>query len=61
MPNVKCKICGKVNNDGINIFNIHICKKCEKEIVNTEVEDIKYDYYKSIFRKLWIDYILKTT
>lgn len=44
--NKLCFICGDVNCDGIIINGEKICRKCEQKIVNTKVDDQKYDEYK---------------
>lgn len=44
--NKSCFICGDSNCDGIIVNGEMICRKCEKEIVNTKVEDNNYEAYK---------------
>ncbi|MGF7058442.1 sigma factor G inhibitor Gin [Brassicibacter mesophilus] len=53
-----CRACNEERNDGINILGIHICQQCIDSISETEIEDIKYEYYKSVIRKIWLDYII---
>lgn len=40
-----CIICGKKKGSGIKVNNAFICSECEKEIINTEVENEKYYFF----------------
>ncbi|WP_425446837.1 sigma factor G inhibitor Gin [Dethiothermospora halolimnae] len=57
MANNRCKVCGE-NKKSMGIFGIHICLDCLEEIGKTDMDDIKYEYYKSIITNAWIDYIM---
>lgn len=53
MDNKICIVCGEPKTIGLNIWGQFICVQCEQEIVTTEVEDEKYDYFIYQLRKLW--------
>ncbi|NMF06903.1 sigma factor G inhibitor Gin [Clostridium beijerinckii] len=48
--NKSCFLCGASDCDGIILNGEKICKACEEKIVNTNVEDPDYDYYKDNIR-----------
>ncbi|EOD00950.1 sigma factor G inhibitor Gin [Caldisalinibacter kiritimatiensis] len=54
-----CGICDGECNHFISLLGVHICRECEQDIVNSDIGDIKYQYYKSVIKKLWIDYIIQ--
>lgn len=56
---MKCNLCSREDNNGIDLLGIHICKECEKDIVETNMDDIKYQYYRSVIKKLWMDYLIR--
>jgi len=53
-----CTVCNKEKNDGLNILGKHICQECLNSISQIEINDIEYEYYLSVLRKTWIDYIV---
>lgn len=54
-----CQICNGTEKNGINIFGLHLCKTCLDAISKTEINDISYEYYKSVIKKIWLDYIIE--
>ncbi|WP_017185074.1 sigma factor G inhibitor Gin [Alkalibacillus haloalkaliphilus] len=40
-----CQICGEWKQDGIHVLSSFICKGCEREIVNTNPDDERYQYF----------------
>lgn len=50
--NETCIICEEKKTSGIYICNQLICNSCQKEIVETEVEDIRYNYLVEKLKKL---------
>lgn len=58
MSPVRCIVCDEGSAKGINLLGIHICKNCLDEITNININDIRYEYYKSVIKKTWIDYIV---
>ncbi|WP_102348018.1 sigma factor G inhibitor Gin [Bacillus sp. Marseille-P3661] len=47
-----CVICEETKERGIHLYNQFICCDCETEIVATETNDEKYNYYLNQMRKL---------
>lgn len=47
-----CIICEEKKATGIYICNQLICDSCQKEIVDTEVEDVRYKYLVEKLKKL---------
>ncbi|MCY0875672.1 MAG: sigma factor G inhibitor Gin [Firmicutes bacterium] len=50
-----CMICEQAGKEGIHILSQFICLECEREIVNTGVDDDLYDYFVERMRALWRD------
>lgn len=50
-----CMICEQRGREGIHILSQFICLECEREIVNTGVDDDLYDYFVERMRALWQD------
>lgn len=42
-----CYICRKEKYNGIIIGKSLICRKCENEIINLDIESIEYNFYKN--------------
>ena len=42
-----CCICRKEKDNGIMIGKSLICKACENEIINMNIENIEYEFYKN--------------
>lgn len=40
-----CIICDQPKLDGIHLYTSFICTDCEREMVRTEAEEPKYDYF----------------
>jgi hypothetical protein len=40
-----CIICGQLKPDGIRILSEFICEGCEAEMVQTDVQDVKYPFF----------------
>ncbi|MFV9511756.1 sigma factor G inhibitor Gin [Tepidibacillus sp. LV47] len=49
-----CVMCGQKEKEGIFIQGGFICDNCEKEIVQTEVQDEKYRYFIQQLKQLWL-------
>lgn len=54
-----CQICNSTGFSGINILGLHICEECLSEISETEIDDIKYEYFKSVIKNIWLNYIME--
>jgi len=50
--NQYCIICDKVQKEGISLYASFVCKKCEKEIIQTDTSDPKYKYYLNKLKKI---------
>jgi hypothetical protein len=42
---MSCIICGQMKTNGIRILSEFICEGCEAEMVQTDVQDVKYPYF----------------
>lgn len=51
-----CCTCKKDRKIAINIFQVHICKKCLNSIENLQVGQGNYDYYKNIISNAYRNY-----
>lgn len=40
-----CSVCSRVTSDGIYVLNVFLCDACEREMINTPVDDPKYQYF----------------
>ena len=52
-----CMICCEQKEAGIRILTQFLCHECEREIVKTDVEDERYDYYISRMKRIWLEAI----
>ena len=43
-----CIICDNIKVEGIHLYGSFICQECEKNIINTNTSDSKYQYYLKI-------------
>lgn len=49
-----CIICGEQKPEGIVIITQFICESCEAEMVQTDVEDVKYSFFIHRLKRLWV-------
>ncbi|UHA75357.1 sigma factor G inhibitor Gin [Paenibacillus sp. 481] len=49
-----CIVCNNATTDGIVVVNQFICTSCEQEMVRTDVEDEKYNYFIHQLKRLWV-------
>lgn len=54
-----CQICNGIEKKGINLLGLHICINCLNTISKTKIDDMEYEYYKSIIKKTWLNYIIE--
>ncbi|MBP2115963.1 sigma factor G inhibitor Gin [Paenibacillus silagei] len=47
-----CIICGQEKEEGIVIVSHFICEECESEMVRTEAEDVKYNFFINRMKKI---------
>ncbi|GAX88700.1 sigma factor G inhibitor Gin [Effusibacillus lacus] len=52
-----CIVCREPKTSGIRIWDQFVCAACEREIVQTDVEDEKYDFYIERLKPIWLDKI----
>ncbi len=55
---IQCEFCEKDSSKYIQLLGTYICEECEKQIINTSCEDIKYEYYNIIVKDIWKEYLL---
>ncbi|MGJ7923147.1 sigma factor G inhibitor Gin [Neobacillus sp. LXY-4] len=46
-----CVICEEEKLKGIHLYTSFICADCEKDLINTETDDPKYQYYVQQLKK----------
>jgi hypothetical protein len=42
---MSCIICGQMKPNGIRILSEFICEGCEAEMIQTDVQDVRYPYF----------------
>jgi hypothetical protein len=47
-----CVICEQIKKEGIHLYTTFICTDCEKDIIQTETDDPKYQFYLQQLKKL---------
>lgn len=52
-----CIVCREPKAEGIRIWEQFVCMSCEREIVQTDVEDEKYPFYIERMKRIWLDMI----
>jgi hypothetical protein len=52
-----CIVCCAHKEHGIRIFQQFMCTDCEREIVQTDVQDAKYPYYIDRMKRIWLSAI----
>ncbi|WP_058305623.1 sigma factor G inhibitor Gin [Gracilibacillus massiliensis] len=40
-----CGICDQTKEEGIYLYQLYICRECEKEILSIHPQDDNYQYY----------------
>lgn len=50
-----CMVCRAEKEYGIRIFSQFLCTDCEREIVQTDVEDEKYPFYIDRMKQIWME------
>ncbi len=49
-----CIICSEQKTQGIRICEQWICTDCEREIVCTDVGDVRYHFFVEAMKKIWL-------
>ncbi|ANB56562.1 inhibitor of sigma-G Gin family protein [Anoxybacillus sp. B7M1] len=47
-----CIVCEQLKHQGIRIYTKFLCIDCEQEIVHTEIDDPKYQFYLQQLKKI---------
>lgn len=50
---LQCNICNEENHKGILLLDQYICRSCEKQILATPPNELKYQLFKKKMRKIW--------
>lgn len=53
-PSDSCIICGRAGLEGMRVCGQLICNACEREIVQTDVEDDDYQHYVEQMKLIWL-------
>lgn len=48
----QCIVCDSKQEKGIFLYNGFICESCEREIVQTDTDDVRYLFYLQQLRKI---------
>ncbi|MCL6516607.1 sigma factor G inhibitor Gin [Alicyclobacillus sp.] len=48
-----CIVCGQAKTDGISVCGQFICMDCERAIVTTDVDDVRYRHYVDCMKRIW--------
>lgn len=51
---IRCIVCDEPKLEGITVLDEFICDPCERELVQTHVEDEKYPHFVFRMRKIWL-------
>ena len=49
-----CVMCGHKEKEGIFLYDSFICDQCEDEMIHTEVEDEKYNFFIQQLKHVWL-------
>jgi hypothetical protein len=53
-----CIVCDQQKEKGLHLYSQFICKDCETDIIKTDTDDQKYQYYVEKMRKVTQQQIL---
>ena len=51
---IVCIICNEQKEQGMKICEQWICCDCEREIVRTDVSDVRYQFFVEAMKKIWL-------
>lgn len=51
--NLQCYFCNRKTNTGILLLNQYMCRDCEKVLIETPNDELKYEINKRKIQKLW--------
>ncbi|QEK13403.1 sigma-G inhibitor, Gin [Crassaminicella thermophila] len=55
---ITCYICKKDTSEYIQLLDGYICKECEMNISTLDHDDIKYEYYNYMLKKMWHKFLI---
>lgn len=51
-------MCKKSTSINIKVLDSYICEECEKTICTMNSDDIEYENYSMIFKKIWHEFLI---
>jgi len=48
-----CMVCGDITEDGVTVLHAFLCDACQRDIVDIEVGDARYEFYVQRMAALW--------
>lgn len=52
-------MCMEKPKEYINLLDERICRECERKITGLSIDDIEYEYYSMMIKKIWSKYLVK--
>ena len=52
-------MCMEKPEEYINLLDERICRECETKITNLSIDEIEYEYYNMMIKKIWSKYLVK--
>ncbi|SNS45760.1 Inhibitor of sigma-G Gin [Anaerovirgula multivorans] len=56
---LQCCICNGKTSTGIVLLNQYICGNCEREMIHTPIDQLKYEVYKKKIKNIWKQFLKK--
>ncbi|QZY55312.1 sigma factor G inhibitor Gin [Crassaminicella profunda] len=53
-----CCMCKEKAPNYIKVLDGYICEECERIISTLDMDDVKYEYYNIILKKLWHNFLV---
>ncbi|QXM06882.1 sigma factor G inhibitor Gin [Crassaminicella indica] len=55
---VSCCMCKEKAPKYIRVLDEYICEECERVISTLDMDDVRYEYYNIIFKKIWHNFLV---
>ncbi|WP_053954883.1 sigma factor G inhibitor Gin [Inediibacterium massiliense] len=55
---VRCYTCKEETIEYINFLDEYICRECEQKITKIKEDDLEYEYYNILFKKMWHKFLI---
>lgn len=55
---ITCCMCKENTTDYIKILNGYICEECERQISTLDIDDVAYEYYNMVLKKIWHNFLI---